>query len=406
MKYFILLFTVLLGCTELKTLEYPIDADTSSKPIQIQEKKVFTSVVRGQKVFLSNKFDGARLNDVRVLNDSTIAVHITPENTPINPSPWYAFKLWSDTSLSLCIRFSYPDSVRHRYFPKLKTKGQPKEQSWSKIDSANVLSFSRDSFMIRLNVSTDTSILSAQKLIPSEKVYAWSKNLSKKYADLVHYSVIGKTPLQRDIPVLDLYTGIKSKPVVVLITRQHPPEVTGYLAFQHFVERILEKNADLLSSYRILAFPIMNPDGVDLGNWRHNSKGVDLNRDWAYYRQSEIKQVVSYIIKEVERQNNELVLGLDFHSTYYDVFYTNEEDSTVSMPNFLSEWFKGLEGNIGGYAVNEKRSTSKKAVSKGWFFNYYNAVGVTYEMGDTTSMENIARVANTSADVMANFLKK
>ena len=67
----------------------------------------------------------------------------------------------------------------------------------------------------------------------------------------------------------------------------------------------------------------MNPDGVDLGHWRHNSGGVDLNRDWSKYHQKEIKTTVDFISKTLKASNSKLVLGLDFHSTYYDVFYTN-----------------------------------------------------------------------------------
>ena len=47
----------------------------------------------------------------------------------------------------------------------------------------------------------------------------------------------------------------------------------------------------------------MNPDGVDLGHWRHNANGVDLNRDWSYYNQPEIKQAVNFIEKEKTNQS-------------------------------------------------------------------------------------------------------
>ena len=64
---------------------------------------------------------------------------------------------------------------------------------------------------------------------------------------------------------------------------------------------------DFLTKYRILAFPIMNPDGVDLGHWRHNAGGIDLNRDWSKYHQPEIKNVIRFIEKELKTNNSELI---------------------------------------------------------------------------------------------------
>ena len=87
----------------------------------------------------------------------------------------------------------------------------------------------------------------------------------------------------------------------------------------------------IFKKYRVLAFPLINPDGVDLGHWRHNASGVDTNRDWGRYRQPEIKSIVKFIHKIKKRDNNKIVMGLDFHSTYYDVFYTNVERESTPL---------------------------------------------------------------------------
>ena len=40
--------------------------------------------------------------------------------------------------------------------------------------------------------------------------------------------------------VLDMTRGLlKEKPLVVFFTRQHPPEVTGYFAFQAFMSEVM-----------------------------------------------------------------------------------------------------------------------------------------------------------------------
>jgi hypothetical protein len=239
-------------------------------------------------------------------------------------------------------------------------------------------------------------------------VYSWVDSIIKDKKKYVSFNQIGKTKLKRPFMVIDINKGKKEKkPIVVLITRQHPPEVTGYFAFQSFLLTILEENnlsSRFLEKYRILAFPLMNPDGVDLGNWRHNAGGVDLNRDWSSYNQKETKNTVNFISKTLKKNHSKLVLGLDFHSTYYDVFYTNQERISTSMPNFIDEWFSSLENTIPNYKVNEKSSKSKQPVSKGWFLNAHKAVGITYEIGDNTPRDRIRLIGKKSAISMMKVM--
>ena len=116
------------------------------------------------------------------------------------------------------------------------------------------------------------------------------------------------------------------------------------------------------------------------------------------------KNTDNFITKTLEKNNSELVLGIDFHSTYYDVFYTNEERASTTMPNFLDEWFMGLENNVPNYKVNEQASNSKQPVSKGWFLNAHMAVGVTFEIGDNTPRDRIRLIGKEAAKSMMNFM--
>ena len=76
--------------------------------------------------------------------------------------------------------------------------------------------------------------------------------------------------------------------------RQHPPEVSGYRSFLYFFNRLMDSDElaqNFRSNFHIIAYPMLNPDGVEQGHWRHNSKGIDLNRDWEYFRQPETRSV-------------------------------------------------------------------------------------------------------------------
>jgi hypothetical protein len=390
------------GCTSAKPISFKSPVDTTTKPIEFQAKGVYA--LKDLGVFASNQFDGARLNGFEKINDSTVAVIINPENTPINNSPYYAFKTWSSAPKPFYFTFKYPKGFKHRYVSKIK-----KDKEWFVIDSLNV--FKKDSIVtIKLDLSTTPQTVSAQEIESSTDVKNWYTKLITGKENIVKLKSIGQTILGRNLPMLDICKGSpKGKQIIVLLTRQHPPEVTGYYAFQSFLETILNDSAlanDFLSHFHILAFPILNPDGVDLGHWRHNVGGVDMNRDWSVYNQPEIRQTIKIINKSVCKNKSKLVLGIDFHSTWYDVFYTNKDRTHTTLPNFINDWFTGLEKNIANYKVNEQSANSDKPTSKGWFLNGHNAVGITYEIGDKTSYEDINLFGKVSAEQMMKILTK
>lgn len=391
-------YLLLTFCSTPKKVSFKNYVDTSSKKIKYQNKQIYITT---SGVSASNQFDGARLNGFTQLNDSTFSVRITPENVPINNSPYYSFKLWSKTPKTTYIQFDYPEGFIHRYSPKINING-----NWEELDST-LVSVKDDITSIKLKLSKDTTWVSAQKVVSYKDTRQWVDNAIKGLP-YVKLSFVGKTNLGKDLPVLDIYKGDKkNKPIIILMTRQHPPEVTGFFAFQEFLSTILKENelsTEFLNTYRILAFPIMNPDGVDMGHWRHNANGVDLNRDWSRYNQIEVKNTATFITKEMKSNNSKIVLGLDFHSTWYDVFYTNKKREGTTFPKFIEDWFAGLEKNIPGYKVNEAPGNSTKPVSKGWFLYGHNAVGITYEIGDKTPLNEIQRIGKVSAEEMMRIL--
>ena len=101
---------------------------------------------------------------------------------------------------------------------------------------------------------------------------------------MLDIALLARSEQNRDLIGLDIYNGeAKGKEMLVILSRQHPPELTGYFAMQSFIDELLNDTKlsnDFRKKYRILVYPMVNPDGVDLGHWRHNTGGIDLNRDW------------------------------------------------------------------------------------------------------------------------------
>jgi hypothetical protein len=401
-RYFSLLVTVCLltACKSTylaKDYDFPNPVDTTKRPINRQEKKAYT-LENG--ITADNLFDGARLNGFEEMDDDKIRAIIAPENEPINPSPYYAFRLWSETAKNVVVELHY-EGAKHRYWPKTSTNGVdwdllPEEDFRYDGDSTHAF--------LSLSLSADTLWVAAQELANSTQVRAWCEALAQ-HPDL-SVSSIGKSTLGRDLLLMDIGNSeAAKKDIIVVMSRQHPPETTGYLAMQAFVEEIMADHAlaqAFRNKYRILVFPLMNPDGVDLGHWRHNAGGIDLNRDWAYYHQPETRQVADFIVQAAGTNKSEVILGLDFHSTYHDVYYTNKDQDTA-IPHFQDYWLLGIQQTI-GETINERPSNVSSPVSKNWFLTQFKAVGITYEIGDDTPRDFIQRKGQASAEELMQLL--
>jgi hypothetical protein len=385
-----------------KTVEHKAPVNTGSREIVYQDKKVY-SFNEGEITF-DNKFDGARLNECTQINDSTFTVLITPENIPINSSPWYSFRVVSKDVRAVYINIKYK-GVRHRYQPKLSYDCI----NWDLISDENVV-YDSDTMGVQIKhlIKADTTWFSAQELENSDmNIKYWSDRLADSDFNLVN---IGETPLGKRMIMLDIYKGEKKNmPVIAVLGRQHPPEISGFYAMKAFVDRIMEDDElakEFRSKYRTIVFPMINPDGVDLGHWRHNTGGIDLNRDWGIYNQPEVRMVADRIVYESKRNKADVVLGIDFHSTHRDIYYTqNVDPSTMILEDFKDKWLAGINDIIPGEDLNESPSGVYPGLTtKNWMYTQFNAVGIIYEVGDRTPREFIKRKAVVAAEVMMKIL--
>lgn len=408
---FVLTLALITGCqTPKKETKWkgqaPVKAvPTSTKPIQKQHKSVFDL---GDGLFVSNNFDGARLNGITRINDTLVTALITPENTPINPSPWYAFKLWSKKPANISLQLTYLNGVNHRYDPKISKDGK----SWKAVATEDYMLLEMDSTktrrsakvaQIKLTVSSDTLWVAAQEIITSTDNKKWTETLTSK--SHVNSSIIGKSKEKRDMISLQI-GDCKNKKAIAVISRQHPPEVTGYLAMRSFVETIAS-DTDLAKQFRkeftTYVVPMVNPDGADNGHWRHNAGGVDLNRDWSNKNQPEINVVQDYF-KTVTQDDKKIFFFVDFHSTYEDIFYTLNpklaSNATGVVPKMIDQTGKelGLDPNIKPF------ENINSVISSRYFYNTYNAESLTYEIGDNTPRDLLKQKGKMSAIKLMELL--
>jgi hypothetical protein len=285
-----------------------------------------------------------------------------------------------------------------RYRPKISTDGEQwlvlPEESYEQGTQGKEA-------VIRLEAGPEPLWVEAQEPVSTMEMWAWARAVARlPYASVSEFgsSVKGQKLCRLDIGSPDMPRH------VVVIGRQHPPETTGSLALMRFIEEIVG-DSDIARQFRkdfhVIVMPLLNPDGVDGGHWRHNLGHVDLNRDWGKFAQPETRSVA----EQVAALKGRLFLHLDFHSTFHDVFYTQPDDEPSSPEGFTALWLEGLQKRVPDYHVNREASrTPKTTTSAYWAHKTYGIPGITYEIGDNTDRAMLKRVAAAAAQEMMSLM--
>lgn len=404
MKILLLCFSAVIGFTACytskpSTHKLPIPEDSYTVPIDRQLKTSY----RFDGVYVDNQFDGARMNGFMQVNDSTFRVIVSPENTPINASSYFAFRMRSERQRSIDLEINYTEH-EHRYVPKLSRDGK----SWVPMDTTQFDTLKAGNLVsLQLDIDSSYLFVAAQEVLPSSDSYNWVDSLSGIHS-FVRKEIIGTSLDGREIPFFEISEGeVRKNPAIAVFGRIHPPELTGYLAMKAFVETLLDTSQlakAFRRNYRIMVYPIINPDGVDMGHWRHNAGGVDLNRDWSHYRQKEPRLVAYHLKKELSKQRNSLVLGLDFHSTQEDVYYTLTENRVSHIHGFKDLWIEAIDRAFEDYVPNDEPYDLNQPITKTWFYLEFGAEGITYEVGDETDRDFVKNKAQVAAVEMMKLL--
>jgi cytosolic carboxypeptidase protein 6 len=370
----------------------PPGRTTLTQPLDPHHKRTIGVMETG--VWASNEFIGGRMSDFYRLDGDRYRVLIRPENAPINWSSWYSFKMWSEEEQTVELEITYEEGY-HRYIPKLSHDAY----HWTALDT---LDFVHDreagTATLTLELGPEPLWISAQELFTSDRVYTWADSLSS--LDFVERSVVGESHLGNEIIKLTLNaTGNPDAPMIVVTGRQHPPEVPGAMGLEAFmnvfVSDIPEARA-FRERFQVVAYPLLNPDGVDGGHWRHNHGGVDLNRDWRDFNQPETRAIADDLL--VYRDRGVMVLyGLDFHSTIYDVFYTMNKDIPTNIPGLTDRWLAGINQILPTYEIREEPFGVASPVAKNWKYHTFGSNAVTYEVGDNTPRALVRDVAEAAA---------
>lgn len=317
----------------------------------------------------------------------------------INPSPWFAFRITTETARAATVTLDYTDYT-HRYAPYVSTDGR----TWRKLDAGAItLNDRKTRATVKVDLAAGATWIAGQPMSPSNDNVDWTRNAlsghgfqETRYGD----SLEGK-------PLVG-FVGGGGLDAIVVLTRQHPPETSGQEAYRGFLDRLLNRDDAKATAfrgrYRILLAPMPNPDGVDAGNWRLNAGGIDLNRDWGAFTQPETKALSQWII--TASNGRRVVSMMDFHSTDKTVIYAPPLESVSPTIAFLPYLKTAYDKALSAPPEWSYNHNPNGGTSKGWALEALKAPGITVELWDQIPTADARKLGATTADALIDYFAK
>jgi hypothetical protein len=347
-------------------------------------------------VRFDNQLPAARLSGVQRIRNGAYRVSIAPESSPINPSPWYGFRIHSDAPRAVELQFTYPQQFRHRYVPKLSRDGR----TWQEVDAPSFVVDAKGNTRLQLQLEAGELRVFAQPPFLPEDFAAWSTRIAAQVD--AQPQTFGTSVQGRPLQLFEFGAGAQA-PVVLVLGRQHPPENTGTRALLGFVET-LAADTPQAHAFRervhVLVAPLLNPDGLLEGHWRGNANGVDINRDWGTFAQPETRALRDALAARGIGPGR-VVFAIDFHSTDQDVFYTVADDPTRTEGGLLQQWIAAMQSR---FKIKESPSVARNGTSQNWAVCRLGAPSVTYEVGDATPSAVLDEVTQHAAIILMEDL--
>lgn len=134
-----------------------------------------------------------------------------------------------------------------------------------------------------------------------------------------------------------------SRPLAVLIGRAHPGESPGSWLMRGACDFLLSDSGEEASACRSalswVIVPMLNPDGVMLGNTRTNASGVDLNRrhhDDSAPETTMLRTTLSEMIYSMGSGPPLAFVDMHGHSRRRGVFFMGNTGSSARLPCLLA----------------------------------------------------------------------
>ncbi|XP_077079560.1 cytosolic carboxypeptidase 6-like isoform X4 [Siphateles boraxobius] len=263
----------------------------------------------------------------------------------------FDFKFYFDRVIFNIVNFSKTKSLyRDGMSPVVKSTSRPK---WQRLPAKNVYYYRCPdhrrnyvmSFAFCFDREDDVYQFAYCYPYTYSRLQHYLASLERRNLDYLQREQLGLSVQQRRLDLLTITNPAhlnqeREKRVVFLTARVHPGESPASFICQGFIDFLVSHHptAQVLRDHVIFKIvPMLNPDGVYLGNYRCSLMGFDLNRHWqdpspwAHPTLHAVKQLIVQINQD-PKVSLEFYIDVHAHSTMMNGFmYGNvfEEEDRV-----------------------------------------------------------------------------
>uniref|UniRef100_A0AC35U7C4 ZP domain-containing protein n=1 Tax=Rhabditophanes sp. KR3021 TaxID=114890 RepID=A0AC35U7C4_9BILA len=296
-------------------------------------KAGYGSIAPGELIFDAN-FECGNLGRVDIINKCEYDLFIRPDTCNANYRVWFYFKVWNAAENQSVLLNICNFSKKRTMFEKgdaAPVYKKPNSTEWHRIKRSNV-------FYSVSNLHGQKPILSITFNFKCGGIYEFAYCIPYGYSHLQKYihkletqhsaflrrDIIAQSVMKKNIDLLTISNHIHSIPkkqkVIFITARVHPGETPASHVLHGLLDFLVSddyKAFELRDNYTFKIIPMLNPDGVYIGNYRCNIVGNDLNRQYlepSSWAHPSIMSVKNLLIQYENNSDIELIFCIDIHA--------------------------------------------------------------------------------------------
>jgi len=314
---------------------------------------------------VDSNFDSGNIGTYAIAGNE---IEFTINSDELDYTYWTNFKVSGVLNQEVTFRITNADDV-----PFLSDTGH---------ESQMVYSYNGDDWNRITNYSYAAGTYTFTETFTQDEVqiatfFPFSYQKMHDYVDQVKSSqwatetVLGSSYQGRDIDLLMITNTaipVENKIIIYIIGRQHAAEVSSSHMLKGMIDFLISDNIyaeGFRNNYAWYIVPMVNPDGIYIGNSRATSEGNDANRDWGNNDTEEINIVRA----NIEAMNNSygIDMFIDWHSQMNDDRWYNFIYSPTGNTFFpvLTDWTDFDSQSASG----PSSCTASSCTARGWGMN-------------------------------------
>ncbi|CAH8638176.1 unnamed protein product [Schistosoma bovis] len=259
----------------------------------------YTGKLRKGHLIFDACFESGNLGKVVYVSEYEYDLFIRPDTCNARFRVWFNFTVentkYEQRVIFNVVNFSKTKSLyREGMSPVVKSSSRP---SWSRIPQKCVFYYRSPAQKKKYVMSFAFSFDCEEDVYQFAYCYPYTYSRLQTYLEILetkHYAhfkreLLGLTVQQRRLDLItithpsNLNKTADKKRVIFVTARVHPGETPSSYVCQGFIDFMVSNHSIAQQLREHLIFkvvPMLNPDGVYLGNYRSSLMGFDLNRQW------------------------------------------------------------------------------------------------------------------------------